>query len=267
MSRNGQVEGKVALVTGGASGIGKACALTLAREGAAVMVTDLEDGQAVVDEIVAAGGKAHFRRQDVVDEDVWIRVVAECEERYGRLDVLVANAGIGIGGLVTEFSLADWKRQIAVNLDGVFLGTKHAIPAMRRAGGGSIIMISSLAGMQGSPGLSGYCATKGGVRLFAKAVAVECARAGDNIRVNSVHPGVIDTPIWTKVTPGGAAVITGGAHQANAVDPNALAAMIVPSGKVGYPDDIANGVLYLASDASRYVTGAELVIDGGIFAG
>jgi NAD(P)-dependent dehydrogenase (short-subunit alcohol dehydrogenase family) len=263
----GQVAGKVAIVTGGASGIGKACALTLAREGAAVMVTDVQDGQPVVDEIVAAGGKAHFRHQDVVEEETWIKVVQECEERYGALHVLVANAGIGIGGPVTEFSLADWKRQIAINLDGVFLGTKHGIPAMRRAGSGSIIMISSLAGMQGAMGLSAYCATKGGVRLFAKAVAVECARLGDNIRANSVHPGVIDTPIWTKINPGGGELIAGVPQNSNAIDPSVIAAAMVPGGKIGYPEDIANGVLFLASDASRYMTGAELVIDGGVFAG
>ncbi len=263
----GQVEGKVAIVTGGASGIGKACALTLAREGAAVMVTDIQDGQAVVDEIVAAGGKAHFRIQDVRDEQTWIDVVKECEDRYGKLNVLVANAGIGIGGPVTEFSLADWKRQIEINLDGVFLGTKHGIPAMRRAKSGSIIMISSLAGMQGAVGLSGYCATKGGVRLFAKAVAVECARLGDPIRVNSVHPGVIDTPIWTKIDPAGGEFLAGNAPGGNSIDPNAIAAVMVPGGQVGYPVDIANGVLFLASDASRYMTGAEMVIDGGILAG
>jgi NAD(P)-dependent dehydrogenase (short-subunit alcohol dehydrogenase family) len=231
------------------------------------MVTDIQDGQAVVDEIVAAGGKAHFRIQDVRDEQNWIDVVKECEDRYGKLNVLVANAGIGIGGPVTEFSLADWKRQIEINLDGVFLGTKHGIPAMRRAKSGSIIMISSLAGMQGAVGLSGYCATKGGVRLFAKAVAVECARMGDPIRVNSVHPGVIDTPIWTKIDPAGGEFLSGTSPGGNALDPNAIAAVMVPGGQVGYPTDIANGVLFLASDASRYMTGAEMVIDGGILAG
>jgi NAD(P)-dependent dehydrogenase (short-subunit alcohol dehydrogenase family) len=197
----GQVEGKVAIVTGGASGIGAACATTLARESAKVVVTDLDDtgGRDLVGKISSTGGEAIFLHQDVTLEETWPGIIEATERRFGRLDVMVANAGIGILCKAIEMSLADWRRQIAVNLDGVFLSVKYAVPAMRRAGGGSIIIMSSVAGLRGSAGLAGYCATEGGVRLFAKAVAMECAAAGDGIRVNTVHPGVIDTPIWTKL--------------------------------------------------------------------
>ncbi len=198
----GQVQGKVALVTGGASGIGAAVSELLAREGASVAVTDVDDlnGPEVVANIKKAGGEAIFLHQDVTSEARWIEVVAEVMKRYGRLDILVSNAGIGIAvPSIIEMSLEDWRRQTAINLDGVFLSVKHCLPVMRKTGGGSVIMMSSLAGLRGAPGLSGYCATKGGVRLFAKAIAMECASVGDGIRVNSVHPGIIDTPIWGKI--------------------------------------------------------------------
>ena len=187
----GQVEGKVAIVTGGASGIGAACAATLAREGAKVVITDLDDAgsRSVVDRIAGAGGEAICLHQDVSLEESWPGVIEATAQRFGRLDVMVANAGIGILCKAIEMSLADWRRQTAVNLDGVFLSVKYAVPAMRRAGGGSIIITSSVAGLRGSAGLAGYCATKGGVRLFAKAVAMECASEGDGIRINTVHPG------------------------------------------------------------------------------
>jgi NAD(P)-dependent dehydrogenase (short-subunit alcohol dehydrogenase family) len=254
----GQVEGKVAIVTGGASGIGAACATTLAREGAKVVVTDLDDarGQAVVNNI---GGEAAYLHQDVSLEESWPEVIQSTQRRFGHLDVMVANAGIGIMCKAVEMSLADWRRQTAVNLDGVFLSVKYAVPAMRAAGGGSIIIMSSVAGLRGSAGLAGYCATKGGVRLFAKAVAMECAAAGDGIRVNTVHPGVIDTPIWTKL-----ASSTG---RNLPIDPNEVARAGVPLGRAGQAQDIANGVLFLASDASNHMTAAELVIDGGMTGG
>jgi NAD(P)-dependent dehydrogenase (short-subunit alcohol dehydrogenase family) len=260
----GRVDGRVAIVTGGASGIGRGCALRLAEEGANVAVTDIQDemGEKVVAEISAAGPDALYLRHDVTEEAAWIDVVGRVVERFGRLDILVNNAGIGILGPVITFSLEDWRRQNAVNLDGVFLGTKHAIPAMRESGGGSIINMSSVAGLQGAPNFSGYCASKGGVRLFTKAVALECA--ADHIRVNSVHPGVIDTPIWTKTSNEDVAIPSG---EASTPDPKAIAAQIVPSGEVGYPRDIADGVVFLASEESRYMTGTELVIDAGITAG
>jgi NAD(P)-dependent dehydrogenase (short-subunit alcohol dehydrogenase family) len=257
----GQVEGKVAIVTGGASGIGAACAATLAREGAKVVITDIDDAsaQAVVGKIVAAGGEAICLHQDVSIEEEWPGVIEATERRFGQLNVMMANAGIGILCKAIEMSLADWRRQTAINLDGVFLSVKYAVPAMRRAGGGSIIITSSVAGLRGSAGLAGYCATKGGVRLFAKAVAMECAAEGDGIRINTVHPGVIDTPIWTK--------ISSSAGRNTPIDPNEVSKSGVPLGRVGQAQDIANGVLFLASDASNYMTGAELVIDGGMTGG
>jgi NAD(P)-dependent dehydrogenase (short-subunit alcohol dehydrogenase family) len=223
------------------------------------MVTDLDDsrGQAVVDMIGSSGGAAAFLHQDVSLEESWPGVIEAAERRFGRLDVMVANAGIGIMCRAVEMSLADWRRQTAVNLDGVFLSFKYAVPAMRRAGGGSIIITSSTAGLRGSAGLAGYCATKGGVRLFAKAVAME--HAADNIRVNTVHPGIIDTPIWTKLPVG--------AGRNTPIDPHEAAKAGVPLGRAGEAQDIANGVLFLASDASSYMTGSELVIDGGMTGG
>lgn len=263
--KGGQVAGKVALVTGGASGIGEACALTLAREGASVVVTDIDEarGKELVEKISVNGGKALFLKQDVTDEARWPEVIAATEKAFGGLHILVANAGIGIMVPILEMSLADWQRQNAINLDGVFLSVKYGIPAMRRSGhGGSIIMMSSIAGLRGSVGLAGYSATKGGVRLFAKSVALECAAARDGIRVNSVHPGVIDTPIWNKIPTGAT-----GAHNNAPIDPRARSLWMIPLGELGTAQDIADGVLYLASDLSKHVTGSELVIDGGIMSG
>ena len=258
----GRVEGKVAIVTGAASGIGRGCAMRLAEEGASVAVTDIQQdmGQETVAAIEAAGGTAMFLPHDVTDELAWQSVIEQVVQTYGGLHILVNNAGIGIGGSILDMSLADWQRQQAINLDGVFLGVKHAIPAMCDAGGGSIINMSSVAGLKGAPSLAAYNATKGGVRLFTKGVALECAQNRWPVRVNSVHPGVIDTPIWTKVNP---EYFTEGE---NAIDVEAMAAEGVPTGELGFPLDIANGVLFLASDESRYMTGSELVIDGGISA-
>ncbi|MDE2198783.1 MAG: glucose 1-dehydrogenase [Rhodospirillales bacterium] len=257
----GQVEGKVAFITGGASGIGAACAALLAREGAGVVVSDVDEvrGHAVVAAIIRDGGAALFLHQDVTDEGAWPAAIAAAEQRFGRLDVMVANAGIAVFGPALEMSLADWRRQMAVNVDGVFLSVKYAVPALRRAGGGSIVLMSSVAGLRGSAGLAGYSATKGAVRLLAKSMALECAP--DGIRVNSVHPGIILTPIWDK-----AATPAGGGLNAP-LDPQSIARMSVPLGAPAAPDEIANGVLFLASDASRHMTGSELVIDGGMTAG
>jgi NAD(P)-dependent dehydrogenase (short-subunit alcohol dehydrogenase family) len=213
----------------------------------------------LVDKIGSDGGEAIYLHQSVGLEESWPDVIDVSERRFGRLDVMVANAGIGIICKAVEMSLADRRRQTAVNLDGVFLSVKYAVPAMRRAGGGSIIITSSVAGLRGSVGLAGYCATKGGVRLFAKAVAMECAADGDGIRVNTVHPGVIDTPIWTKLSESGERNVP--------IDPNEVAKAGVPLGRAGQAQDIANGVSFLASDASNYMTGAGLVIDGGMTGG
>jgi NAD(P)-dependent dehydrogenase (short-subunit alcohol dehydrogenase family) len=250
-----QVAGKVGIINGAASGIGAATARVLAREGAKLVLTDLDHnaGQALATETGAV-----YLHHDVTDEAGWPTVIAAAE-RFGRLDILIANAGIAIGGPALEMSLADWLRQMAVNVDGVFLTVKHGIPAMRRAGnGGSVVILSSVAGLHGAAVLAGYSATKGAVRLFAKSMALDCAQARDGIRVNSVHPGIIATPIWSKVAPGGA----------NApLDPRQFAQTSVPIGQAGEAEDVANAILFLASDASRYVTGSELVIDGGITAG
>ena len=184
-------------------------------------------------------------------------------KRYGRLDILVSNAGIGISvPSITEMSLADWRRQTAINLDGVFLSVKHCLPAMRKTGGGSVIMMSSIAGLRGAAGLAGYCATKGGVRLFAKSIAMECATFGDGIRVNSVHPGIIDTPIWGKIPTEAAGRWTERADRSRGTRQIGN-----PAGSRRAGRRNRQGVLYLASDASRYVTGTELVIDGGMNAG
>ena len=259
----GQVQGKVALITGAAAGIGAACAEALAAEGARVVLTDLDDarGEALAAKLRDAGHQALYLHQDVTDEARWVEVIAAIEAKYGRLDVLVSNAGIAIMKPLLDMTLSEWRRQNAVNIDGVFLSVKYAIPAMRRAGGGSIIIMSSIAGIRGSAGLAGYSASKGAVRLFSKSVALECAGARDGIRCNSVHPGVIETDIWQKMP-------QGSQDGRNApIDPRQLAANIVPLGEAGTAADIAAGVVFLASDASRHMTGSELVIDGGSTAG
>lgn len=259
---NTGVQGKVALVTGAASGIGLACAERLARAGARVLLTDVQEdaGAAAAQALQTAGHEVQFMAHDVTDEAAWIAAVTAAEQSFGALHVLVNNAGIGVGGSIVEMTLDDWQRQQAINLDGVFLGVKHSIPAMCRAGSGSIINMSSVAGIKGSPRLAAYCATKGGVRLFTKAVALECGTEGWPVRVNSVHPGIIDTPIWTKVQPGD---LEAGS---NAVDIDAMGS-VTALGRPGMAAEIANGVLFLASDESSYMTGTELIIDGGLCAG
>jgi NAD(P)-dependent dehydrogenase (short-subunit alcohol dehydrogenase family) len=243
------VQGAAALVTGGASGIGRATAARLADAGFRVVVSDVDPaGQ----QAVAAIAGAVFVEHDVTDESSWERAIETVLDTHGRLDVLVNNAGISWVRAVTDTTLADWRALMAVNLDGVFLGTKHGVRAMRRHGeGGSIVNVSSAAGFIGSPFSSAYCASKGGVRLLTKAVALECA--AEAIRVNSVHPGAVRTPIWGKV----------------GVSPEleALIGAASPLGRMAEPEEIADAILYLASDASRYVTGSELVIDGGFTAG
>lgn len=255
--------GKVALVTGAASGIGAACAAALASEGATVVLTDMDAarGRDTESKLAAAGGRALFLEQDVVDEPRWAEVIAETERRFGRLDILVANAGIVLFGAVEDMTLADWRRQNAVNLDGVFLSVKHALPLMRRSGGGSIILMSSVAGLQGSAGFSGYCASKGAVRLFSKAVALECCALGDGVRVNSVHPGVVETPLWDKIP------LPGRDGAPRRIDPQRMGRNDAPLGRSCSPEEIAAAVVFLASDASSYMTGTEMVLDGGITAG
>jgi NAD(P)-dependent dehydrogenase (short-subunit alcohol dehydrogenase family) len=254
--------GKVALVTGAAAGIGAACARRLARDGAKVMLTDIDTarGEESAAGITAAGGTARFMAQDVTDEARWPQVIEATLSAFGSLDVLVANAGIAIAGPIESMTLADWRRQQAINVDGVFLSIRSAIAPMRQAGGGSIVVMSSVAGLRGSFGLAGYTATKAAVRYFTKSAALELA--ADNIRVNSVHPGVIDTEIWGKMNEGQRAK---GSNQL--IDPHDRVRAIVPVGVMGTADDIAEGVAFLASDAAHYMTGSELVIDGGMTAG
>lgn len=250
-----RVADKVAIVTGGSMGIGRACAELLAAEGAAVAVTDKakEEGQGVVEAIAAAGHRAVFLEHDVSREDQWQAVVAEVVKTFGRLDILVNNAGVGWFGDVEHTTLESWRSLLSVNLDGVFLGMKHAIPPMRSAGGGSIINLSSIEGLVGDARTAAYNASKGGVTILTKSAALYCAREGTGIRVNSVHPGYVWTPMVEK----------GIASTPNPEETKRAIEALHPVGHMGRPIDIAYGVLYLASDESVFMTGAELVIDGG----
>lgn len=254
----GRMTGKVAVVTGAGSGLGAATARLLAREGARVALTDIraDEAEGEADAIRADGGDAVAFAHDVADEAAWERIIGEVLARFGRLDVLVNNAGIAHRGPPEEETLERWRALTSVNLDGVFLGTKHAIRAMkanRPTPGGSIVNLSSIAGLVDLPQNGSYCAAKGGVRLYTKSVALHCARERTGIRVNSIHPGYIRTPLVE-------------AAARAAPDPEARMgelAALHPIGHLGEPDDIAYGVLYLASDEAKFVTGAELVIDGG----
>jgi 3(or 17)beta-hydroxysteroid dehydrogenase len=250
-----RVKGKVGLVTGGAMGIGAACARLLAREGAAVAITDVNIalGSKLAEEINCAGGAALFVAHDVAEESAWRRAIGATLERFGRLDIVVNNAGLGIGGDVEHTTLEEWRRLMRVNLDGVFLGTKYGVQTLRQYGGGSIVNLSSIEGLVGDPNLAAYNSSKGGVRLLTKSAALYCAKAGYRIRVNSVHPGYIWTPMVEHYLQASGDVADG----RRAID------ALHPVGHMGEPGDIAYGVLYLASDESKFVTGAELVIDGG----
>jgi 3(or 17)beta-hydroxysteroid dehydrogenase len=251
----GRVQNKVAIVTGARRGIGKATAELLAREGARVIITDRkeEGAQEVVDGIKKVGGDAVFVLQDVAKEEDWQRVMGEASKRYGRLDILVNNAGVGAGKNVEELTLEDWRWVMSVNLDGVFLGTKYAIEAMKPGGGGSIVNIASIEGIVGDRRLAAYDASKGGVRLLTKSAALHCARARYKIRVNSVCPGFLDTKMVTGFL---------GAQK----DPETARReleQLHPVGHLGEPIDAAYAVLYLASDEAKFATGTELVVDGG----
>ena len=252
----GRVAGKVAIVTGAASnpGLGRTSAITLAAEGAKVVVTDIDlaGAKATAATIEASGGQALALHHDVTSEAAWQSVMAATIDAWGRLDVLVNNAGIAVLKPISKMSLEDWNRQIEVNLTSVFLGCKYAMQEMKKTGGGSLINLSSVAGLVGLKTCVAYGAAKGGVRIMSKSVAME--GAADNIRSNSVHPGVI----WTNMQ----AQATGANDPAGvAVSPDR-----VPLGRVGEPQDIANCVLYLASDESNYVTGAEFTVDAGMTA-
>lgn len=250
----GKLDGKVALISGGARGQGAAEATTFAREGAKVVFGDIQDeaGKQIEAEIHAFGGEAVYLHLDVTSEDDWRNAVQETVSRYGKLDILVNNAAIIIPRvLIEERTEAEWDRVMAVNAKGVFLGTKHAIPAIRRAGGGSIVNISSIAGIgQALHQEPAYAASKAAVRIFSKVTASQHAK--DNIRCNSVHPGPVDTDMLHA------------AMSDEAVLQRRLER--VPLGRMASIDEIVAGVLYLASDDSSYMTGSELVIDGGALA-
>ena len=246
-----RLKDKVALVTGAALGLGRSMALLMAQEGAKVVATDMRDadGAKVVAEIKKAGGNACFFHHDVSDEEQWVKAVDGAVTTFGKLDIVVNNAGIAKEGNAEEETFANWRKIISVNLDGVFLGVKHGIRGIKQGGhGGSIINLSSIEGLVGNPVLAAYNASKGGVRLLTKSAALHCAKSGSKIRVNSVHPGFIMTPM-----------VQNGMSEA---ERNALVALH-PIGHLGAPDDIGWGVVYLASDESSFITGTELVIDGG----
>jgi len=246
----GRLDRKVALISGGAKGQGATEARMFVREGAAVVFGDIldDDGKKLEAELRAGGGQATYVHLNVTRDADWRAAVATAVQAYGKLNVLVNNAGILFRAKIEETKEEDWDRIMAVNVKGVFLGTKAAIPAMRQAGGGSIINISSVAGLVGSPqDTAAYSATKGAVRIFTKSTAIQHAK--DKIRCNSVHPGPIETDMIKDVL-------------ANKAAWEARLRRL-PMGRVGTPEDVAYGVLYLASDESSYVTGSELVIDGG----
>src|SRR6266699_4655371 len=246
----GRLDGKVALISGGAKGQGAVEGRMFAREGAAVVLGDVldDEGKKVEAELRASGGKATYVHLNVTREADWRAAGATVGQTYGKLDVLVNNAGILLRAKIEDTSEADWDRIMAVNVKGVFLGTKCAIPAMRQAAGGSIVNISSTAGLVGSPGeTAAYSATKGAVRLFTKATAIQ--HANDHIRCNSVHPGPIATDMIKDMLDNKASW--------------EQRLRRLPMGRVGTPEEVAYGVLYLASDEASYVTGSELVIDGG----
>ena len=247
-----RLEGKVAIVTGGAHGMGAAEARLFAREGARVVIADIreEDGRQVEAEIAEAGGEAMFVELNVADEAAWESAVQQTVARFGKLDVLVNNAGIS-GSRETDFRSTDaWDRLMSINARGVFLGMKYAIPEMQKAGGGAIVNISSISGIVGQEYVHpGYNASKGAVRIVTKAAAVQ--HAGDGIRVNSVHPGMMPPMLGSENR-----------------DPAQRQASLanVPMGRPGEVDEVANAVLFLASDEASYITGAELVVDGGFTA-
>ncbi|WP_282606998.1 glucose 1-dehydrogenase [Pelagibius sp. Alg239-R121] len=248
----GRVEGKVALVTGAASGLGAATVALLVAEGARVVAGDLEVEKSL-SAFQGLGDKVFSIRLDVTSESDWIDAIEKVLNHYGRLDILVNSAGILLMKDVEATSLEDWRRVSAVNLDGTFLGCKYGIGAMKEAGGGSIINLSSVSGLVGGHNLAAYNASKGGVRLLTKSVALHCARKGYGIRCNSVHPTFVETPMLDALLE-------------TAEDPAAARASLtrqVPLGRLGRSEDVGKMILYLASDESAFVTGSEMVIDGG----
>ena len=246
----GRVDGKVALITGAASGLGRADAQVLAREGARVVLTDINDeaGEAAAESIRAAGGEAIFLHHDVSEEEQWQKIIVAVADQHGRLDVLVNNAGIAVIETIEQCSLESFRRQNAIMSESVFLGCKHALPLMHESGGGSIVNMSSIASHLGYPIFFAYSAAKGAVRAMSKAIAIHCQMNDYKIRVNSVHPGAIDTPMIDQT-----------ASELGMDDKTAIS----PVG-LGQPEDVANVILFLASDESRFINGTEILIDNAL---
>lgn len=255
----GRLTGKIAYITGGAKGLGADMARCFSDEGAQVMVSDVleREGEALASENANIG----FIQHDVAQEGDWVRAIGAIEERFGGLDILVNNAGIAQApSMIEELSLEGWRRVISIDLDSVFLGCKHGIGLMKKKNGGSIINVSSILGIVGTGmGQSSYNAAKGGVRTLSKSVALECAALGYNIRCNSLHPGFVGTDI---VRGGIKAAVEAGIMPGENEAIEQIASMH-PIGRLGVPRDIASAALFLASDESSWMTGAELVIDGG----
>ena len=243
----GRVSGKVALVTGGAMGIGLAEARLFAAEGASVIIADLAqaDGNAAA---AALGDKACFIHLDVTDDEDWARAIAMVRDRFGWLDILVNNAGIVIPGSIEQATLAQVRRHLAVHVEGTFLGCQHALPLLRDSGGGAIVNTASVAAIAGHAPFLGYSAAKGAIRAMSRSIAAHCQEQANGIRCNTVFPGGIDTPMIQAMT---------------GQPPMASPAGVLPNGAIGTADDVAAAVLYLASDESRFLTGAEIVIDNG----
>jgi 3(or 17)beta-hydroxysteroid dehydrogenase len=250
-----RLEGKIALVTGAASGLGAAAARRMHEEGAFVVITDrvVDRGQAVAEGL---GERAAFQPLDVTQEDAWIALLDAVVARHGRLDILVNNAGVGVVADIENTTLEQLRFVQAVNVEGTFLGCKHGVRVMKGKGGGSIINVSSVAGLIGAPNLAAYCASKGAVRLLTKSVAMHCARMGYGIRCNSIHPAFIDTPMVDAMVE----------KAENPDQARKGLAKGIPLGRIGEPGDVAAAVAYLASDDAKFVTGAELVVDGGLTA-
>jgi 3(or 17)beta-hydroxysteroid dehydrogenase len=250
-----RLKDKTALITGGASGIGAATARMMIREGARVVIADLQEeaGQKLVSEL---GSEASFVKIDVSNERDWESAMAEVEEKLGPLDVLVNAAGISVPSPIDEATFEHWKQTMAVNGDGVFLGCRAGVASMRKSGGGSIVNISSTLGLRGGAPFPAYSASKGAVRMLTKSVAIRCAEEGWNIRCNSVHPGATETPMvepyvqMASSREKGLAML-GAAH---------------PMGRVGQPEEVANVIVFLASDEASFVTGVEIPVDGGFCA-
>lgn len=257
---NFALDGKVALVTGGARGLGLAFCTALAEAGAKVVMADVlvDEGEAAAAALSQQGHSVSFLRLDVSSEDGWTAAVDAIRRDHGRLDVLVNNAGIAGGGTILDTSLEDWNRIIAVNLTGVFLGCKACIPLIAEGGGGSVINISSIFGIVSDWLVCAYSASKGGVRALTKSAALMCGEVQNNVRVNSVHPGFVLTPLVEKSVEAIPAEI-GEPYMARTVGQ-------VPLGRIGAPEDLAGAIVYLASDASSYMTGSEITVDGGFTA-